>query len=214
MDNSIAIESTIANALRTSGVPRSIHLSTAVARNASGLPLTDATASSPTAPVLGINAATDPLAWLQSGAETDYASWTFPVPEGWPEDPTKVFAVIQVWAKCVDTATENSDLRLLAKINRVRAGAVTAMATGALSSIVGANVSTGYVSGFVEYTIDVGARVRAEKLTFAPGDAVQVQVGPNETVGTTNMVLAVAQSRLLYKEHLGWSDTLRALLNL
>ncbi len=176
------------------------------------------------------------MKWDHGGTTTDFASLDFPMPFTFAEDngvPKFDFKLMCSARKLDAAADENADLCLQAQIvwftpdaldNPVgqvatsvvpKLGGVSttlktlttpALALMATATIAAANTAT---TGFARYSLDIGARLRAEGKSIYAGDIVQIRLSPNEAVGTTDMDLEVLSPRVVLRRTLGFADRLK-----
>ncbi len=106
-----------------------------------------------------------------------------------------------------DSADENTDLKMQATLSYTDAttGERVTLTTAATTTIPSTAVGTA-MSNFIDVEIDLGARLRAEGKTMKCGQAFVVIVGPNETVGSSDMDLELRDIAIRSAMHLTMFD--------
>lgn len=163
------------------------------------------------------------LKWDHAGTTTDHATLSFRMSfEFSPNAPLKTDIRLIVCARKLDAAAdENANLALQASMGwftpgivsnprqddatataptlDTAAGSMNTLTTPAkvlLAAAVVAADNTG-TTGFADYELDLGARLRAEAKTIKAGDIVHITLAPNETVGSADMDLEIAGAPML-----------------
>lgn len=156
--------------------------------NAAGIHLTSAT----TPDVLLVSSAHVAAKWDHGDLVTDVALLAFVMPQHYAEDRKGLQIIVR--ARKVDADdVENPDLKLMAQVRWTNPGAaeVVQSLTTAATALMSAAVAGVTTAGFADYTLDIGARLRAESKTIKAGASVTIEIGPHETVGTTDIDLQV-----------------------
>lgn len=156
----------------------------------------------------------DAIKWDHGDTSTNVVKWSFRMPYDYDplaEDKSgnKDDIFIKVFARKLDTDdTENSDLKIQAQVTWITAGTDTSnsqLTTPASATLAAANNSTA-PAGMAEYTLNIGARLRAENKRIDAGDIVTIAIGPNEQVGTTDLDLEMLAPVLVYRRHAAFTS--------
>ena len=149
--------------------------------------------------------------WDHGDGTSAVMHWQFPMPADYNPyavgvSPTSGAAVAQnLYLKAdlrkIDSADENADLAYTCKIYFRSTGDAdlstnTTVITQTLSGTRAAASSN--LDGFVTYTWDIGAALRADSLRIDPGDILRICIAPHETVGTTDMDVEMTDATLYY----------------
>lgn len=188
-------------------------------RDKSGLTLTATTEPD----LIAMATSSEGMKWDHGGAATDYAACTFTMPfEFEPAAVPNYDMKLVVVARKLDAAAdENADLALQATLGWFTPGVVSnprqtsvtataptlttaagsiqtlttpAKALMATAVIAAANTAA---TGFARYELDLGARLRAESKALLAGDIVTIKLGPDDTVGATDMDLEIIGAPIL-----------------
>lgn len=88
---------------------------------------------------------------------------------------------------------ENSDLGMKGTISYINPGGTARVTlTTAASTVIPSTANGTAISNFVDVTVDIGARLRAEGKTMNGGAVVVFLLGPDDTVGATDLDLELA----------------------
>lgn len=158
------------------------------------------------------------IKWVFGDDAADVIQYQFAAPRQWAVDKNDL--VLRVWARKKDAAAdENADLKIQCQmywhsLQQTSGGTATAAALSSLTTpakaLLAASSTGADLSSFALYELDLGARLTAESKTIAVGDNVRLVVGPNEQVGSTDMVMEVLALQLRTRLHPTFVDrTLR-----
>ena len=160
------------------------------------------------------------MTWIFSDAAANAGAIQFTMPNEWAGDSAKQRLKLWVPARKLDAgADENATLKLQCRMFWVNPPAATSTSrrsaspststydathtalTTAPSQIIAAAANHSATAGFIDYEFDLGARLIAESKQILPGATVKLWLGPDTTVGTTDMKLQVMTPRLIIAEH-------------
>ncbi|MCC6996650.1 MAG: hypothetical protein IT370_18710 [Deltaproteobacteria bacterium] len=164
------------------------------------------------------------LKWDHNDATTDFLLLSGLMPRQFAELLDDL-AIVCVARKVDATADENADLCLQAQVRWFQPGtldrpdvqsasdtaptltagdsalgALTTPAKALLAGTLGANSN---LTGFGTYVIDIGERLRAEEARIEAGSVLQIEFGPDDTPGTTDMDIEIAPPILCLRRHVG-----------
>lgn len=198
------IERVLDESIKGNGLRGDIPLLNGAARTGI-LNLTGAT----TPAVVAIDTTDDVIRWLFGDTAATVAAWSFWMPDDYARAAKSRQGVtddivVKAVARKVDSSTdENADLALQCQVSWYTPGTdttVKTLTTPAKATLAASTTGSG-VTGFAKYTLDIGERLRAESKTILPGDKVRLILGPDDTVGTTNMTMDVSAVKVTYRKH-------------
>jgi len=164
---------------------------------------------STTPAIVAVDTNDDAIQWVFNDTASTVAAWSFRMPgdyarTGKSRQGVTDDIVVKAVARKVDSSTdENATLNLQAQVYWSTPGTDTtnnSLTTPAKALLAASTTGSG-LTGFAEYTLDIGARLRAESKSIKPGDKVRIVIGPDATVGTTNMTMQVQCANVTYRKH-------------
>lgn len=172
------------------------------------------------------------LKYDHGDGSSNYIQVPFTMPDTYAEEQDELIVIVP--ARKVDSGgDENADLALQAQIYWQKPGQVNtpnqqdatataptqttapgtqgSLSTPAKALLAAANTSaaTSNGTGWHEYVINIGRRLRIENLTIPRGAICNLRIGPNETVGSSDMDVEIGIPRLAIRRYVR-SDAFRA----
>jgi len=144
------------------------------------------------------------ISWDAGEGAAAHVERQFLMPRQWAEDQDDL--VLLAWAKKIDAAAdENPDLALQAQIRWIGPNddEEQILTTPALATLAAASAS-GAVKDYDRYTLDLGARLKAENKQIEAGSLCLLMLGPDDTVGSTDMTLNLLATLLGIRRHAGY----------
>lgn len=129
------------------------------------------------------------IGWGVSGDASTPAEMCFKMPKSWDRKGQ----VIKIDACARKTSSggtdENTDLALWATLSWLNPGSTTlqTLTTPAKYTLPACGLAAS--KAFTEFTLDLGARLNAEGKQIEPGAIVSLAIYPNETVGSSDMIV-------------------------
>mgnify|MGYP000258103911 CR=1 FL=1 len=165
------------------------------------------------------------LKWDHGDTASSYIQIPFTIPDWYVQESD--YIVLIVPARKVDSGgDENTDLCLQAQLYWQKPGQLNtpdqqsatatapvakttgdtsqkSLTTPAKALMAGANTSaaTSNTTGWFEYEINLGVRLHAEGKEISRGSLCNLRLGPNETVGSSDMDVEIGIPRLAIRRH-------------
>ncbi len=145
--------------------------------------------------------------WDHDATAADFIRHNFVIPRWFPLLEGSEYGIkLIVPARKVDaTADENSDLKLQCGASWIdsddSSDGVDSLATAAVSDALPASVTDTDGQNFTNIVIDLGAQLKTESASLLAGRQLALKLGPNETVGSTDMDLQIMQPVLEIRRH-------------
>ncbi len=182
--------------------------------------------STSTAPeILAHNTNNIVLKWDHGDTAANYIQVPFSMPDNFAAEQDELIVIVA--ARKVDSGgDENADLALQAQIYAQKPGqldnpdeqditaTVPTQTTAPASSVVSlttpakallaacdTSAATSNGTGWHEYEINIGRRLRDEGLEIPRGAICNLRIGPDDTVGSSNMDVEIGIPRLVLRRH-------------
>lgn len=177
-------------------------------RTAAGLTLTAST--DPSIEAVGTNGLS--IMWAFDDDAADLAIYETTLPRNFrsivdPGDGRRGSLKLRVLARKVDATDENTDLDLRVQLFAFSQGdtAYTTLTTP-VDKLLATSTAAADLSSFAWYEFDLAAQLRTESKRVDGGDFLKIQIGPDDTVGATDMKLQVMQVLLCYEVHASYPN--------
>jgi hypothetical protein len=212
------IESVIEDSDVNLGYRADMPIPLAALMNASGEPLSASTSPE----IEAIATSMYGIKWDHGDTAATTMEFTITVPGEWAQDEDDLIIVLPI--RKVDSADENADLCFQAQIFAFKAGllsdpsvasggtpptltagesSLVTLTTPAKSLLHGVNASSANSNllGFGLLELDIGARLAAEGKTIKAGATLRIVIGPDDTVGATDMDVECMPPVVRFRRH-------------
>lgn len=201
-DNPLVFEGSASNSEPSCGIPEDWPIPLNVLRTSANLTLTAAT--TPLITALGTNMRV--IDWIFSAGAGNYLTYETAVPGQYAQDRYSLKLLLRGAKYDADQADENTDLKfrcVMYWFNSINTGMQNITVDSAVISAATIPADLTDITQFdwQTYTIDIGAALEAAGKQLKAGDSVSFHIGPNETVGATNMHLVMMDARIRWRRH-------------
>lgn len=146
------------------------------------------------------------IQWATSATAAEFARWPFAMPGEWAE--TLFGFDVFVLVRKVDATDENANLAMIADLSWFEGNpqgtaseATLTTLTAVQSEALSTSAAASDLSGFEWHHLDLGAAMLAQAKEPSGLDACYLDIAPHETVGSSDMVLQMAQILVRVRRH-------------
>lgn len=206
--NAMNIEPSLRYGQKSVGFYEEVAIPLLSMRTAAGLTLTAST--DPSIEAVGTNGLA--IMWAFDDDAADLAIFETTLPRNFrsivdPGNGKRGSLKLRVLARKVDATDENTDLDLRVQLFAFSQSdtAYTTLTTP-VDKLLATSTAAADLSSFAWYEFDLGAALRAESKRVDGGDFLKLQIGPDDTVGATDMKVQVMSVLLCYERHATYPD--------